>query len=118
MRAGQASSLMEAAALGFNEPLTLDPLLATLSKDLATHASIRTLSNNPLLQQRWFQYETFAAARGPERVFILREAYTSTFDNLAMLWSMGKDSTVLLVVGEKSLFRACPFPSDSHRHQL
>ncbi|MEK6533076.1 MAG: sulfate adenylyltransferase, partial [Nitrospirota bacterium] len=30
-----------------------------------------------------------------QSVYILREAYKN-FDNLGMLWSMGKDSTVLL----------------------
>ncbi len=31
-----------------------------------------------------------------QSVYILREAYKH-FDNLAMLWSMGKDSTVLMI---------------------
>ena len=43
-----------------------------------------------------------------QSVYILREAYKH-FDNLAMLWSMGKDSTVLLWLA-KSLFRPCPVP--------
>ena len=35
-----------------------------------------------------------------QSVFILREAYKH-FENLAMLWSMGKDSTVLLWLARK-----------------
>jgi sulfate adenylyltransferase subunit 2 len=42
-------------------------------------------------------------------VYILREAYKN-FDNLAMLWSMGKDSTVLLWLARKAFFGHIPFP--------
>ena len=38
-----------------------------------------------------------------QSVYILREAYKH-FDNLAMLWSMGKDSTVLLWLARKAFF--------------
>lgn len=46
-----------------------------------------------------------------QSVYILREAYKH-FDHLAMLWSMGKDSTVLLWLARKafsamSRFRSC-----------
>ncbi|MGE0473675.1 MAG: phosphoadenosine phosphosulfate reductase family protein, partial [Nitrospirales bacterium] len=44
-----------------------------------------------------------------QSVFILREAYKN-FDNLAMLWSMGKDSTVLLWLARKAFFGHVPFP--------
>lgn len=44
-----------------------------------------------------------------QSVYILREAYKS-FDNLAMLWSMGKDSTVLLWLARKAFFGHIPFP--------
>jgi len=44
-----------------------------------------------------------------QSVFILREAYKH-FDNLAMLWSMGKDSTVLLWLARKAFFGHVPFP--------
>ncbi len=42
-------------------------------------------------------------------VYILREAY-SHFKNLAMLWSIGKDSTVLLWLARKAFFGHVPFP--------
>jgi sulfate adenylyltransferase subunit 2 len=42
-------------------------------------------------------------------VYILREAYKN-FDNLCMLWSMGKDSTVLLWLVRKAFFGHCPLP--------
>lgn len=42
-------------------------------------------------------------------VFILREAYRE-FKNLAMLWSIGKDSTVLLWLARKAFFGHVPMP--------
>lgn len=42
-------------------------------------------------------------------VHILREAYAA-FDNLCMLWSIGKDSTVLLWLARKAFFGHVPFP--------
>ncbi len=42
-------------------------------------------------------------------VYILREAY-SQFKNLAMLWSIGKDSTVMLWLARKAFFGHVPFP--------
>lgn len=42
-------------------------------------------------------------------VFLLREAY-SQFKNLCMLWSIGKDSTVLLWLARKAFFGHVPFP--------
>ena len=42
-------------------------------------------------------------------VYILREAYKN-FENLCMLWSMGKDSTVLLWLVRKAFFGHCPIP--------
>src|SRR5262245_27626081 len=44
-----------------------------------------------------------------QSIFILREAYKS-FDNLAMLWSIGKDSTVLLWLARKAFLGHVPFP--------
>ncbi|OGW72509.1 MAG: sulfate adenylyltransferase [Omnitrophica bacterium GWA2_52_12] len=44
-----------------------------------------------------------------QSVYILREAY-SQFKNLAMLWSIGKDSTVLLWLSRKAFFGHVPFP--------
>jgi sulfate adenylyltransferase subunit 2 len=42
-----------------------------------------------------------------ESVFIIREAYKKT-KNLAMLWSMGKDSTVLMHLVRKAFLGHCP----------
>lgn len=42
-------------------------------------------------------------------IHIFREAY-SAFDRLAMLWSIGKDSTVLLWLARKAFFGHVPFP--------
>ncbi len=42
-------------------------------------------------------------------VHILREAYRE-FNNLGMLWSIGKDSTVLLWLSRKAFFGHVPFP--------
>src|SRR6476620_501518 len=42
-------------------------------------------------------------------VHILREAYAA-FPNLCMLWSIGKDSTVLLWLTRKAFFGHVPFP--------
>jgi sulfate adenylyltransferase subunit 2 len=42
-------------------------------------------------------------------IYILREAYAS-FRQLGMLWSIGKDSTVLLWLARKAFFGHVPFP--------
>jgi len=42
-------------------------------------------------------------------IYILREAY-SQFKNLCMLWSIGKDSTVLLWLARKAFFGHVPMP--------
>lgn len=44
-----------------------------------------------------------------QSIHILREAY-SEFENLCMLWSIGKDSTVLLWLSKKAFFGHVPFP--------
>lgn len=44
-----------------------------------------------------------------QSVFILREAY-SRIDRLAMLWSLGKDSNVMIWLAKKAFFGAVPFP--------
>ncbi|MDR3201148.1 MAG: sulfate adenylyltransferase subunit 2 [Spirochaetales bacterium] len=43
-----------------------------------------------------------------QSVFIIREAYRS-FKNIGMLWSIGKDSTVLLWLARKAFFGHIPF---------
>jgi sulfate adenylyltransferase subunit 2 len=44
-----------------------------------------------------------------QSIYVLREAYHH-FENLAMLWSIGKDSTVLLWLARKAFFGHVPFP--------
>src|SRR2546421_11567959 len=44
-----------------------------------------------------------------QSIFILREAYHG-FKNIAMPWSMGKDSNVLVWLASKSFFGKVPFP--------
>lgn len=44
-----------------------------------------------------------------QSIYIFREAYRE-FNNLAMLWSIGKDSTVLLWLARKAFFGQVPFP--------
>ncbi|MFW6047614.1 MAG: phosphoadenosine phosphosulfate reductase family protein, partial [Candidatus Woesearchaeota archaeon] len=44
-----------------------------------------------------------------QSVYILREAYAN-FKNLCMLWSIGKDSTVLLWLARKAFVGHVPFP--------
>src|SRR4029077_5439214 len=44
-----------------------------------------------------------------QSVYILREAFRH-FERLCMLWSVGKDSTVLLWLPPKAFFCPMPFP--------
>ena len=44
-----------------------------------------------------------------QSIYILREAHNK-FERLAMLWSIGKDSTVLLWLARKAFFGHVPFP--------
>jgi len=44
-----------------------------------------------------------------QSIFIIREAY-SQFRDVAMLWSIGKDSTTLLWLVRKAFFGQIPFP--------
>src|SRR5438046_10638210 len=44
-----------------------------------------------------------------QSIFIFREAYHA-FKNIAMPWSMGKDSNVLIWLARKSFFGKIPFP--------
>src|SRR5436189_2331161 len=44
-----------------------------------------------------------------QSIYIMREAYNK-FDNLAMLWSIGKDSSVLLWLARKAFLGHVPFP--------
>ncbi|ERK28763.1 MULTISPECIES: sulfate adenylyltransferase subunit CysD [Clostridium] len=44
-----------------------------------------------------------------ESIYILREAYKH-LGKLGMLWSIGKDSTVMLWLAQKAFYGNCPFP--------
>src|SRR5512140_3781193 len=44
-----------------------------------------------------------------QSIYILREAFNK-FERLAMLWSIGKDSTVLLWLARKAFLGHVPFP--------
>src|SRR6202142_153023 len=44
-----------------------------------------------------------------QSIYIMREAFNK-FENLAMLWSIGKDSTVMLWLARKAFFGHVPFP--------
>jgi len=44
-----------------------------------------------------------------QSIYILREAF-NRFDKLAMLWSLGKDSNVMVWLARKAFFRTVPFP--------
>lgn len=44
-----------------------------------------------------------------QSIYIFREAYKH-FGKLGMLWSIGKDSTVLMWLAMKSFYGHCPFP--------
>jgi sulfate adenylyltransferase subunit 2 len=52
--------------------------------------------------------DTLAALEN-ESIYVLREAY-SKLERLAMLWSIGKDSTVLLWLARKAFLGHVPFP--------
>jgi sulfate adenylyltransferase subunit 2 len=49
------------------------------------------------------------AALEAESVFILREAFNQ-IDRLALLWSLGKDSNVMIWLARKAFFGRVPFP--------
>ncbi len=44
-----------------------------------------------------------------QSIYILREAH-SRFDKLAMLWSLGKDSNVMVWLAKKAFLGRIPFP--------
>ncbi|MHA1113920.1 MAG: phosphoadenosine phosphosulfate reductase domain-containing protein, partial [Alphaproteobacteria bacterium] len=44
-----------------------------------------------------------------ESIYILREAYRAV-DRLAMLWSLGKDSNVMIWLAKKAFLGRVPFP--------
>lgn len=44
-----------------------------------------------------------------ESIYILREAYKN-LGKMGMLWSIGKDSTIMLWLAQKAFYGKCPFP--------
>ncbi|MBV8838617.1 MAG: phosphoadenosine phosphosulfate reductase family protein, partial [Alphaproteobacteria bacterium] len=44
-----------------------------------------------------------------QSIFILREAF-ARLDRLALLWSLGKDSNVMIWLARKAFFGRLPFP--------
>ena len=42
-------------------------------------------------------------------IYVIREAYAQ-YKNVAMLWSVGKDSTTLLWLARKAFYGKIPFP--------
>ena len=44
-----------------------------------------------------------------QSIFVLREAF-NRIDRLALLWSVGKDSNVLIWLARKPFFGRVPFP--------
>jgi sulfate adenylyltransferase subunit 2 len=52
-----------------------------------------------------------------QSIFILREAYKK-FGKLGMLWSIGKDSTVMFWLVKKGVFWTLSFPIYTCRHFL
>lgn len=44
-----------------------------------------------------------------QSIYILREA-VATIDNVAMLWSLGKDSNTMIRIAQKAFFGRIPFP--------
>jgi sulfate adenylyltransferase subunit 2 len=44
-----------------------------------------------------------------QSIFILREAF-ARLDRLALLWSLGKDSNVMIWLARKAFFGRVPFP--------
>src|SRR5437764_9735369 len=45
-----------------------------------------------------------------QSIFILREAF-ARLDRLALLWSLGKDSNVMIWIARKAFFGRVPFPA-------
>ncbi len=52
----------------------------------------------------------YLTALETKSIYIIREAYYKYHNKLALLWSMGKDSTALLHLVRKAFFGKVPFP--------
>ena len=61
------------------------------------------------LNRRPNEHMDHLATLESQSIYILREAYKK-FKNLGMLWSIGKDSTVLVWLARKAFFGQCPLP--------
>ena len=62
-----------------------------------------------ILYQNQEEVMTYLDRLENQSIFIIREAY-SQFRKVAMLWSVGKDSTTLLCLSRKAFFGKIPFP--------
>jgi sulfate adenylyltransferase subunit 2 len=67
----------------------------------------RPISRGPLANR--FIGMDYLSKLENQSIYIMREAFNK-FENLAMLWSIGKDSTVLLWLARKAFFGHVPFP--------
>lgn len=54
--------------------------------------------------------DSYLDALESKSIYIIREAYWEYRDKLALLWSMGKDSTALVHLARKAFFGHIPFP--------
>ena len=75
----------------------------------AARYSTTEYSNLPIFQQNGGITMDHLDNLESQSIYILREAYKK-FKKLAMLWSIGKDSTVLLWLARKAFFGHCPIP--------
>src|SRR5207244_8220060 len=66
-------------------------------------------SHVPAQESRFSNLMDYLSKLENQSIYILREALNK-FENLAMLWSIGKDSTVLLWLARKAFFGHVPFP--------
>jgi hypothetical protein len=51
-----------------------------------------------------------------QSIYILREAF-ARLKKLALLWSLGKDSNVMIWLARKAFFGRVPFPGAARRHR-
>lgn len=56
------------------------------------------------------EYNEYLETLESKSIYIIREAYWKYRDKLALLWSIGKDSTTLLHLARKAFFGKVPFP--------
>ncbi len=93
------------------EPPDAAEIVIDTTTESATAAADRILAwlRQPRAAAKARQSMTHLDALEHRSVHILREAYAN-FRQLCMLWSIGKDSTVLLWLARKAFFGHVPFP--------